>query len=64
MRLRISRSKSLEIQEVKRDWTKGGWRVNWFARFVYGNKGGRFPAGEKSVRRPGLVEDGEKVLLS
>jgi len=43
---------------------KKGSKVSWFARFVYENDGGRFPAGEKGVRRPGQVEDGEKVLLS
>jgi len=35
----------------KRDWAKGGWRVVRFAGFVYGNNGGRFPAGGKGMRR-------------
>jgi len=42
---------------------KGGWRVSRFARFMYKDNGGRFPAGEKGVRRAGPVEDGEKMLL-
>jgi len=32
-------------------------------KFVYGVDCSRFPAGEKGVRRPGPVEDGEKMLL-
>jgi len=30
--------------ESKRNCTKGGWRVDRFARFVYGDNGGRFLA--------------------
>jgi len=41
---------------------KGGWRVGWFATFVYLVYGGRFLAGGKVVRRPGPVEDGEMLL--
>jgi len=56
--------KEFGYKRSKRDWTKGGWRVGSFAIFVYGDNGGRFPAGGKGVRRPGPVEDGEKMLLS
>jgi len=57
----------LEVTEIGRkeaEESSGLFVDNYYARFVYGNNGGRFPAGGKGVRRPGPVEDGEKVLLS
>jgi len=49
--------KELGYTGGKRGWTIGSWRVGRFTRFVYGNTGGRFPAGKKGVRILRPVED-------